>query len=254
MGLLLTASVVLAAENVVSVATLEDYSPYCFPKENSQRKAKEMIPPGSDSSRLQGYSWDILRASLHARGYTIELIIAPWARAFSMTQSGEVDVLFPTGLNKERTEFFYYSREPINRADFLVYVKPDSPIEWKDLTSLDGLVIGEMRGWNFGNDWNENTAIQKYEVSTILQGFKMLDAGRLDGLVGYEVNFDHALKQSQSKQVYKKLPAFDFSAEYVAGAKSNPNTIAILDNFDAGKRQITENGVFDQIVQKWQTQ
>ena len=106
-GMLLMASVVTAAEKVVTVATLEDYSPYCFPKENSVRMAKETIPPGSDSSRLQGYSWDVLRASLHERGYTIELVIAPWARAFSMAKSGKADILFPTGFNKERAEFFY---------------------------------------------------------------------------------------------------------------------------------------------------
>ena len=169
-----------------------------------------------------------------------------------MVESGKIDVLFPTGLTKERTELFYYSREPINRAEFLVYVKPDAAIQWKDLNSLNGLVIGEMRGWNFGEEWKTNTAIEKYEISTLSQGFKMLDAGRLDGLAGYEVNFDHALKLSESKEVYKKLPAFDFSAEYAVGAKDNPNTIAILDEFDAGKRDITKNGVFDEIVKKWQ--
>ena len=73
---------------------------------------------------------------------------------------------------------------------------PGSPIQWQDLTSLDGLAIGTMRGWNFGDEWKANSAIEKYEISTILQGFRMLDAGRLDGLVGYEVNFDYALKQA----------------------------------------------------------
>lgn len=109
-----------------------------------------------------------------------------------------------------------------------------------------------MRGWNFGDKWKESNAIRKYELSAILQGFKMLDAGRLDGLVGYEVPFDHALKQSGSKEIYKKLPAFDYSAEYVAGAKNDPKIISILDDFDAGKRKIIENGMFKQIKEKWQ--
>ena len=251
-GLLLMAASVDAVEKVVTAATLEDYSPYCFPIENSKSRTNETIPPGMDSSRLQGYSWDVLRASLHDQGYTIQLTIAPWARAFSMAEAGRVDILFPTGLNKERMEFFYYSREPINRADFLVYVKSDSRIEWKDLSSLDGLTIGEMRGWNFGDEWKGKNAIKKYEIGTILQGFKMLDAGRLDGLVGYEIPFDHALKLSGSKEVYKKLPPFDYSAEYVAGSKNNSNIVVILDDFDAGKREITKNGILDQVIKKWQ--
>ena len=52
LGLLSLVSVVGAAEKVVTVATLEDYSPYCFPIENSERKTTETIPPGADSSRL----------------------------------------------------------------------------------------------------------------------------------------------------------------------------------------------------------
>ena len=133
-----------------------------------------------------------------------------------------------------------------------MYVKSDSRIEWKGLSSLDGLTIGEMRGWNFGDKWKGKSAIKKYEIGTILQGFKMLDAGRLDGLVGYEILFDHALKLSDSREVYKKLPPFDYSAEYVAGAKNNSNIVVILDDFDAGKREITKNGNLDQIIRKWQ--
>ena len=49
-----------------------------------------------------------------------------------------------------------------------------------------------------------------------------------------------------------KLPPFDFSIEYLAGAKSNPGIITILDDFDAGRRELSANGVFDEIVKKWQ--
>jgi len=57
---LFMASPVFAQEKIVSVATLDDYSPYCFPK-SDKKSFKELIPPGSDSANLQGYSWDVLR-------------------------------------------------------------------------------------------------------------------------------------------------------------------------------------------------
>ena len=79
----------------------------------------------------------------------------------------------------------------------------------------------------------------------------MLDADRFDGLAGYDVNFDNALSQRGSTEVYKKLPAFVFSTEYLAGAKGNPDIIAILDAFDAGKRNLIKNGVFAEIEKKW---
>ena len=91
---------------------------------------------------FQGYSWDVLRESFHEMGYTIHLSITPWARAMSYVTSEKEDILFPTGKNTERKRIFHYSEEPVNQANFLVYVRADDPTEWKGLESLRGLVIG----------------------------------------------------------------------------------------------------------------
>ena len=50
---------------------------------------------------------------------------------------------------------------------------------------------------------------------------------------------------------YKKLPPFDGFYEYLAGMKTNPRIIEVLDNFDAGKREIRRNGTLDKIKAKW---
>ncbi|MBF0227477.1 MAG: transporter substrate-binding domain-containing protein [Desulfobacterales bacterium] len=243
-------SLVSGVEKIVTVATLDEYSPYCFFKKNYQQDTKA-IPPSSDSLELQGYSWDILRESLHEMGYTIELEVCPWARAMNLTEEGKVDILFPTGKNKEREKIFYYSQEPVNEANFLVYIRADYPIHWNGLESLNGLIIGEMRGWNYGDKWKANELIKKHEIGKIMQGFNMLNLKRIDGFAGYEVNFDYALQQSKMKSLFKKLPAFDSTAEYVVGLK-NEHVLQILKDFDIGKKKIIQNGKFDQIVKKWQ--
>ncbi len=248
--LLSLSSLICSAEKIVTVTTLDDYSPYCFRKENNL-KDKKPILPGLDSVKLQGYSWDILRESLHEMGYTIQLKVYPWARAMKMVKSGKIDILFPTGKNKEREKVFYYSQEPVNQANFIVYIRKDSPIRWNGLESLNGLCIGEMRGWNYGEKWKACNLVTKKEVSKIMHGFKMLDKKRLDGFVGYEVNFDYVLKQKRWKTAYKKLPAFDATTEYVVGLKTNKQILQILHDFDAGKKRIIQNGKFDQIVDKW---
>jgi polar amino acid transport system substrate-binding protein len=250
LAVLSISSFIFGAEKAVTVATLDDYPPYCFRKEN-HKEDKKHIPPRSDSVKLQGYSWDILRESLHEMGYTIQLKVYPWARAMAKTKHEEVDILFPTGKNEERKKIFYYSQEPVNQAKFLVYVRADSPMKWDGLESLHGLRIGEMRGWNYGEKWKANNRIKKYEVDMIIEGFKMLDRKSLDGFAGYEVNFDYVLKQARMKALFKKLPPFDSAVEYVVGLK-NKHVSQILKDFDVGKRKIIENGKFDQIVKKWQ--
>lgn len=242
----------VSAEKVVTVATLTNNPPFTFNQDAAEMVERESIPPGFDSQRLQGYSWDVLKESFHEMGYTIQLSVFPWIRALTLVKAGKLDVLFPAGLNKERTGYFNYSNEPINHVDFLIYVRADSTMKWQGLESLNGKTIGVLRGWNYGSKWREHHEIYRFEVGEILQGFSMLDRGRLDGLAGYELNFDYALKQSNWKKRYKKMPVFDSSDEFAVAAKLNPKGLKFLADFDEGKRRITEKGILRQIAIKWQ--
>ncbi|SLM30320.1 ABC-type amino acid transport/signal transduction systems, periplasmic component/domain [Desulfamplus magnetovallimortis] len=241
---------VYSSEKIVKVATLDEYPPYCFPQK-SKKGFNEIIPPGVDSANLQGYSWDVLRESFHAMGYTINLSIYPWKRAVYETSTGMDDIIFPMIKNPEREKTFSFSKESVDQVNFLIYVPLDSTIEWQGLDSLNGLTIGKIRGWNFGKKWDQATGFEKDDVTKIIQGFKMLDMGRIDGFAGYEINFDYALKNENWKTKYKKLPSFDASIEYVAGVKTNPGISIILDDFDLGKKKIIENGIFSDISRKW---
>lgn len=126
-----------AVENerkTVSVLTLEDYPPYCLL--TSDVKIRLALPPGKDTSNFIGFSWDVLRECYHLMGYTIILTVSPWARSMHYVETGFGDILFPTGNNAERLKIFHYSEEPINQANFVVYVRQDNPIVWDGLKSF----------------------------------------------------------------------------------------------------------------------
>jgi len=247
--LLILPGVGTAADKIVKVATLVDYPPYCFLKEN-HKNDDAPIPPGSDSSKLKGYSWDMLRSSLHAMGYSIELHVYPWTRAMKYTEEGYVDVLFPTAKTKEREKKLYYSQEYVDQVKYLVYTRKDSTITWSGLMSLNGLTVGVMRGWNYGERWDSLDSLKKYPLSKIIQGFKMLHRNRLDGFAGYEINFDYTLEKNNMKSLFKKHPAFDKCEEFLVGPK-NTRILQILKDFDEGKKKIIMNGTFDEIIEKW---
>ena len=241
----------VADEKRVRVATLGDYPPYCFYKTDVSPLSLEVVPPGSDAISFQGYSWDILRESFHARGYTIELLITPWARAMSNVREGHVDLLFPTGKNSERETYFAYPDAPINDAAFRIYVNRDSVIEWTGLSSLNGLTIGLVRGYNFGDEWAGQEGIDKYPLNTVEQGFRMLQSNRLDGFAGYEINWDYILKEMGLQGQFDKLPVFGSSREYVVGLKANPATETLLREFEAGLLAIKQNGEYQRILDRW---
>ena len=249
--LLLTLTAAQADERIVSVATLTDYPPLIFNKPDTKRVVEERIPPGQDSSSLQGFSWDILRESYHSQGYTIQIHVVPWTRAFEMARSDSVEILFPTGYNEERTEYFHYSVNPINEARFIIYTLPDKTLEWDGLASLHNLTIGAMRGWNYGAEWEQTTGFYRYGLSDILQGFQMLDAGRIDGLAGYETNFDYALSEAGLPNPYTKHPSFGETFEYATASKSHPTGRDMLMVFDLGVEHLKASGRLSEIRQHW---
>lgn len=241
-----------AEEKRVRIATLYDYPPYGFYEDGMAPPILEVIlPPGNDVARFQGYSWDILRESFHAQGYTIELVITHWARAMASVREGNVDLLYPTGMNSERLAYFSYSESPINDAAFRIYVNQDTDIEWQGLASLEGKTIGMVRGYNFGDEWAEQEGVSTYPLNSIEQGFRMLQRGRLDGFAGYETNWDYVLKEMGLQGQFDKLPEFGSSKEYVVGLKDNPDTERLLRDFDAGLQAIRESGEYQRIVERW---
>ncbi|SFC88042.1 substrate-binding periplasmic protein [Pseudoalteromonas denitrificans] len=236
-------------EKIISVTTLDDYAPFCFLE--GLDVIEKTIAPGENLTNFSGYSWDVLRESLHIMGYTIKLRVIPWSRALSDVEIGKADAVFPTAIDAERSKIFSFSNEYVNETKFLIYVSKDSQIKWTDLQSLAGFTIAVKRGFYYGKKWKEADYINKYIVGDVLQGFGMLDKQRIAGFLGYERNWDYILKHHGWASKYKKLPPFGGSKEYLATLKTNPRAKEFLTAFDVGKQKLIENGRLAKIHEKW---
>ena len=248
---ILLSSISNAQNKLISVTTLEDYAPLTFINKGMKGGISEILPPGKDSKILQGYSWDILRESYHKMGYTIKLSTSPWRRAVESVKTGKIDVLFPTGKNTTRDQYYLFSNEAINTASFVIYANKNTSIQWRDLSSLQGLKVGMYRGYNYGDKWKNKANVIKVSLDKISQGFKMLKSKRIDAFVGYEIPWNHVLQQMKMSDEFKMFPAFDFTTEHVAVLKSNPKASQLLVDFDLGKQLLIQSGQLDQINKKW---
>lgn len=239
-------------EKMVTVTTLVDFAPYCFLKENPVESLREVIPPGSESSQLQGYSWDVVRESFHEMGYTITLMITPWTRGMNYVQKGKADVIFPAIKTRKREETFYYSKAVVDETNIVIYLPAGSQMDLtKGLDILRGYRIGQVRGWAYGKRWEADQGIVKESTDTIIQGFKMLDRNNVSGVVGYENAFDCKLKSEGILNRYQKSVAIDHVADYLIGKKDSAAGVRIVNDFDTGKQRITANGKLEEINKKW---
>lgn len=219
---------VYGAEKVVRISTV---------LRQDKSREKESLPPGKNAERLKGSAaWNKIRTAFHDAGYTIIFKPYPWKRALVMAQNDQTDIIFPISRSEERDKHFLFSKRAVTSTDYVIYVKENSTIEWKGIASCNGLRIGVISGWNYSENFQNNKLIEKYSINSLKSAFLMLEAGRLDGLAGYESNFDNFIRKNNLHGTVKKLSAFGSKREYIAGSKNNPRTEEYLKIFDAANK------------------
>ncbi|GGY43446.1 hypothetical protein GCM10011297_15320 [Bacterioplanes sanyensis] len=229
--------------SVLSVTTLPDYAPFCFLYEGIGYGITETLQPGDYSQVLRGFSWDVVRESLHSQDYTLELTVQPWARAFRQASTEAGVALFPISRTAERLKRFIYSTSPVNEVRYLVYVKRDNPVSWQDWSSFNGQRLALMRGFNYGVDWQQWPEVEPMQVDSMIQGFELLMLGRVAGFVGYEVTWDHHLRQRPKlMDKIRKLPPYATNQEFLALRNDTPDAETILAAFERGYQQLRDSG------------
>ena len=227
------------------------YIPFCFNREKAVDISGETIPPGSDSRQLQGYSWDVVRESYHAMGYTIRLYVVPWERAVHTLRTGKVAAVFPANRTKSRQREFIFSDKFVDEMRMVIYLPHDSTLLWDGLASMNGLRVAAVRGWSYGEQWEDNRQIRKERTDSILQSFTLLDKNRLNGVVGYETAYDYALKQANISHRYRKVGPFEVISEYLMGRKNSPESDLAIRAFDRGRERLSAAGSMPDIAEKW---
>lgn len=243
-----------SGQPVIRVVTLFGYAPYCFTVPEKKGVAKELLPPGKDSLHFRGYSWDILREALHRAGFTIELSVVPWKRAYRAILHDEYDLLFPATRTPSRELLFTFGKIPVNDSRALLYVRRDSPLEWEGLQKLPFMDVAVQRGFSYGDEW-ENLSLEqlrKYEVNSIQLGFAMLLSGRVQAFAGYEANWDYVARSMEITDKIRKLPVFHNGLEYAIVRKNNPQARTKLQELNRSMKEMLESGRVDELRAKWQ--
>lgn len=241
----------MAADKVVRVVSLEDYAPFVFVANKENKGVAGIVSQQDQGEAVDGFSWEVFRDSFLAMGYSIKFTIVPWARAVDTLKSGRADVLFPMGRNKERLQLFRFSRETVNKIDFVLYVTKNSKFSWQGLTSLENKIIGVKRGFNYGDQWNALTSVKKYDIGKIANGFRMLAQGHLDGFIGYKQSWDYVLKQHGWENKFREIPVFQPAHEFVVSLDNQAHAVALLDVYDKGKQKLIESGRLVELNKKW---
>jgi polar amino acid transport system substrate-binding protein len=133
----------------------------------------------NDNGEASGMLVEIVKKLFVKINVDLKLSYLSFNRAFEETKSGNIDGVFNLYKTPGRLAFFDYT-EPFHSHLLVFFVKKESGITFNRLSDLEGLNIGVMHGYSYGNDFDENRLLNKIVSHTHDTNFKRLVDGHLD--------------------------------------------------------------------------
>lgn len=136
-------------------------------------------PPFTDQSLLNGgLATDLVSTALARAGYSSEYRQVPWARALHGLGTGSYDVLVNAWFAEERTELGQFSAPYlVNRVRLLK--RKNSRIGFDSLADLAPYSIAVVRGYAYGQAFDNDASLHKIPVLGFASAARMLHAGRV---------------------------------------------------------------------------
>ncbi|ANW25516.1 hypothetical protein BA953_15630 [Vibrio coralliilyticus] len=156
---------------------------FCTTAKTVTMVTDEWPPFFSEYLPKNGVSSEIVREALARKGYTLELVFVPWARAMEMTKEGKSHALFGTWYSDEIKDDFYFSKQTIGNGDGHFIASEYSGVGSITLGTLSGHTIAFVRGYPISSELRaliDSKQVKVYEVTRIEQLFKMHESGRVD--------------------------------------------------------------------------
>jgi len=202
-----------------------------------------------------GFTSEIISQAFQQAGDTVTFTILPWKRALYLTQSGEFDAVYSGYYSEERASVYALSNPYTQSAVFLCALK-ESAVNYKSLKDLQPYLIGVVRGYVNGPEFDRATYLRRDEAFSDLNNLGKLMAKRVDIIVIDKFVALYYLKNSPFSEgdidrVEFLQPPLKVMPVHVMFSKAVPGFQKKVAVFNAGLEQIRKNGVMDQIMEKY---
>ncbi|MBF0449396.1 MAG: transporter substrate-binding domain-containing protein [Candidatus Magnetomorum sp.] len=216
--------------------------------------ASDPWPPFIDPQNPKGgLSIEIAKAAYATQGYKIKHKIKPWARAMDELKKGKIDIILNTWMTEERKAFLLYS-DPYTANEIKFIKLIDNTFEFSGLASLTGKIIGTIRDYGYGSEFNNATNFRREPVSDININIRKLIAGRIDLTLEDEIVGRVAIAQNDP-HLLEKIAFTNNSLSkkdmFVTSGLAHPNHKEIIDAFNKGLKVIKQNGTYAQIMKNY---
>ena len=140
-----------------------------------------------------------------------------------------------------------------NRQGSIIY-GAECTFEHDDINSLEGKIIGTIRGYGYSEDFINATNFKRENVADFMQNIKKLIAKRIDLTLEDEIVANYQIEQENPKLFerirFLKTP-LSYRNLYISSGYKNPRHKEIIEAFDKGLKIIKTNGTLADIMNSY---
>lgn len=212
--------------------------------------AEDAWPPLSDDQGM-GYSRDLAVAAFQTAGITLNVQTVPYARALSMTQSGETDACWNVTRQPSTEAHFLFGEEPLFRVSASYYFKAGKQQNFQGPADIpDGTRVAVINGYEYGAEFEKHRSrLRLVEVSKQKQMLSLLANERVDVAIFFDRVFDYTMAHSHfDPELFARGNINHISDIYIAFNPQNPQAPVYAKALDEGLRILKKNGEYDRIM------
>lgn len=218
----------------------------------------EWEPFYSESLPHYGLDSQVVSESFALVGVEVEYGFFPWPRSFKYSEDNVWDATIGWPISESGLATHYYSDEPINKGEWVLFHRVDNPIEWENISDLKGKVFGILtEDWVLAGDSEFVKAIEAGELkvdktysepTNLLMLFgRRIDAFPSQKLVGLSL-MKRTLSEEMQKQITFNPKVIRSMPLYLLLNKTNPKNKKLMALFNEGYALLKSSGRYQQIM------
>lgn len=207
------------------------------------------------NGKIQGMSVDIVRAAFAASKVDIELVPYPYSRCMDTAQRGEIMACFNTLPNKQIASQYLLPKYPLFNDDILLWANSKTAKPMTSLTALAKQSVAVTIGYEYGPEFDSMTSFKRVPVRRDLNGFLMLQRGRVDYAAAYRGTAEALFaERAELKGAFTPVATLTHARVFLSFTRKDPRAADLISHFDQGMQIIHTNGTYQRILDHWRHQ
>jgi ABC-type amino acid transport substrate-binding protein len=194
-----------------------------------------------------GMMFEISNRIVEETGLKYTNTIVPYARTILELRNGKAD--FVLRYSNDQLPKVAFPVVTVISMQTIILSRADTT--FKNIKNLHGKTIGVIRGGSFDVNFDNDTAINKYEVNDYNQMLQMLIMGRLDGVIGSNVGLYYSANKLGITPQELSLPLYLNSKDFILHFSRKNSDTKTMEMLKSSVEKLKKTGEFKKIVSKY---